>query len=996
MDQIPTLDSTIALLHERRHVLFPGGARPFHNLQASTMYTSHNSVRSNGFPRSLDGYTYAGHQKRLRIPASEESMYAHLVQREPKERALKKRVDEHKNAEKRIRPCVGAGGLLDQRNLSPSVNFQTLQSLQPQAGWRGSHNHPKTTPLLSQQDAGGRSACTFQGGEGIESSLYDAQPGRSITSVNDGTTTLHQGILSPHPRDGISSALEIRLSCGRPIRKKIPSFRVLSPVVEGKSANSKIHSTNVTRTRPLPKLRVVAPQNFTSSADVPNVTAEAHESSDYQGKLPLERHPMRAKGQATVSPSAHLRSLGKRMAPSKLYFHRRKQAWRAEALIDGAKRQKSFSCKLYGCERARKMCQWTRNLIVREGRLPTEEETCAFLSALVKASPSFNQIGICTMSRRGLLQRYPCEAVTSNCQHATENTEAAPEPEEQIGKENETVNKIGTQPTVEADEGDSLIQQALGHSTGSSPLVCRCSVLQQGTNRQLANKPTTIKSGIKHTALETPQSNRIFRSSGLPCSYLDQKGQEAGMECLFPELAQLSRLKKRHTRTQRRKAGKKPISGVRGVYFQQNSWRVNYRGQRDAASKLFSFSPGEANAEKHLSTPEACLVEKQEGAETPGAFMALSEGHCCPEVYHSGFHAYEQLTEEALRSTAFAGPDGAPPQTPIEAKDCHWNVGPDGVTARSTLGPLRRKLEDPIWPSAAPRAPTVDTAGQSQVLGSKRRERSTEEPICLAAVRATSRAFSLAAACATKKFHTSGLPSTLCSSQLTPRTQGNTSPVARPTPNSAQAFSVEFSFCKEDLEHSAQNLEQMSLKQHLGEWRAHDNGQLRQNDDTAMLQSQDGPNMWHLDLCSTKRMPPAGRLSPCISELSSSRQLAGCEGEADRCLADKSRCTEAPLPSNLQSSLACECPGNLVRGLSTDAYAACKMHLCPCISSLLESSADLCPLDLLDRELTAFGDTDQHLQRWAEDDHSMQVLPCLWNSHQIVLCRRKSRQEAAL
>ncbi|CDI74519.1 hypothetical protein, conserved [Eimeria praecox] len=69
---------------------------------------------------------------------------------------------------------------------------------------------------------------------------------------------------------------------------------------------------------------------------------------------------------------------------AKMYFHRKKEAWRAELLIEGTKKQKSFSCRLYGYERARLMCEWARKFVLRTSRLPTDEETCTSLASLMK------------------------------------------------------------------------------------------------------------------------------------------------------------------------------------------------------------------------------------------------------------------------------------------------------------------------------------------------------------------------------------------------------------------------------------------------------------------------------------------------------------------------------------------------------------------------------------------------------------------------------------
>ncbi|CDJ46541.1 hypothetical protein, conserved [Eimeria brunetti] len=93
------------------------------------------------------------------------------------------------------------------------------------------------------------------------------------------------------------------------------------------------------------------------------------------------------KGEGTSGPpKANPRPRAVRPAEvmAKMYFHRKKEAWRAELLIEGTKKQKSFSCRLYGYERARLMCEWARKFVLRTSRLPTDEETCTSLASLMK------------------------------------------------------------------------------------------------------------------------------------------------------------------------------------------------------------------------------------------------------------------------------------------------------------------------------------------------------------------------------------------------------------------------------------------------------------------------------------------------------------------------------------------------------------------------------------------------------------------------------------
>lgn len=61
----------------------------------------------------------------------------------------------------------------------------------------------------------------------------------------------------------------------------------------------------------------------------------------------------------------------------------------------------------------------------------------------------------------------------------------------------------------------------------------------------------------------------------------------------FEELQQLKKITRpKGGRAKRFNVGKKPFSGVRGIYFQQGLWKVKYRGDQEEAMKLFPYSPG--------------------------------------------------------------------------------------------------------------------------------------------------------------------------------------------------------------------------------------------------------------------------------------------------------------------------------------------------------------------------------------------------------------------
>ncbi|CBZ54670.1 unnamed protein product [Neospora caninum Liverpool] len=74
--------------------------------------------------------------------------------------------------------------------------------------------------------------------------------------------------------------------------------------------------------------------------------------------------------------------------PAKMYFHKKKEAWRAEVLIDGTKRQKSFSCKMYGEPRARMLCEWARRFARDFGRLPSNQDVANYIPCLSECPPA--------------------------------------------------------------------------------------------------------------------------------------------------------------------------------------------------------------------------------------------------------------------------------------------------------------------------------------------------------------------------------------------------------------------------------------------------------------------------------------------------------------------------------------------------------------------------------------------------------------------------------
>lgn len=280
-------------------------------------------------------------------------------------------------------------------------------------------------------------------------------------------------------------------------------------------------------------------------------------------------------------------------------------------LINGTKRQKSFSCKLYGCERARMMCEWARNFVLRTGRLPTDEETCASLAVLLQAPlPSERkEDSASALDIQHWLHCYPPEAPRLVYRPLTEEGDAARSffsPSTSQG-----IEGTGTSHEFPPHGGGDLVgtqdQQGQEIELRSAPQVqtggvaqspfCEYFLTREHTGSPyLANCDTsTVQGTFEPSAAEDAYGfgGTSAATSQEPSFYRIFKEQEAALYCSFPELVSLSRLTKPKVRGKRQNVGKKPHSGVRGMYFQQGSWKVKYRGAKETNAKIFPFPQGD-------------------------------------------------------------------------------------------------------------------------------------------------------------------------------------------------------------------------------------------------------------------------------------------------------------------------------------------------------------------------------------------------------------------
>ncbi|KAL8276051.1 hypothetical protein Esti_000045 [Eimeria stiedai] len=437
-------------------------------------------------------------------------------------------------------------------------------------------------------------------GRAVEGPVHQVNPAEHHNSSDMSFVTKPQAFLPPHgcPADGDSQAEAGKAPSSRPVRRRTPTSRIPAcgeaDVYAGESYVAK-----TTRARAVLQKKHSAFAKTVGTVDCSAALLGNLAAS--QGQHTSEMYFMSAKGQEQGSTPSRLRSAGGGVeAMSKMYFHKRKLAWRAEALIDGTKRQKSFSCKLYGCERARKMCKWVRNFVVRAGRLPTDEETCASLSALVECPLPSEQGGSRKLDIKKLLQCFPPKPVLvdgtsallsradSNSQtlgnHGLHSVGDLADDDEVLEALNQHRPKAGLASTYQAET-----------VPGAQSFVCQCLLIQTwaGNRRLMKSQYSTVQQTLESSgpSIQQVSSDTTLTSATAPPERVNSP--KAPGEFLFPELAYLSRLTRPRIRIKRRRVGKKPHSGVRGMYFQQGSWKVNYRGLKEAASKLFPYPQGD-------------------------------------------------------------------------------------------------------------------------------------------------------------------------------------------------------------------------------------------------------------------------------------------------------------------------------------------------------------------------------------------------------------------
>ncbi|KAL8454306.1 hypothetical protein Emed_000415 [Eimeria media] len=716
-----------------------------------------------------------------------------------------------------------------------------------------------------------------------------------------------------------------------------------------------------------------------------------------QGQHTSEMYFMSAKGQQQGSTPSRLRSAGGGVeAMSKMYFHTRKRAWRAEALIDGTKRQKSFSCKLYGCERARKMCKWVRNFVVRAGRLPTDEETCASLSALVDYPLPNDQRSSAKLDVKKLLQCIPPERLILDGTGAL----LSPADSSSQALSNQGVHSLGDladdDEVLEAlDQHRPKAASTANHQTetasGTQPFVCQCLLIQTwaGNRRLLRSQNTSLQQLLEASGSLLQQLPLDSSSTSTPTPPQSVKSPDAPMEFVFPELAYLSRLTRPRVRTKSRRVGKKPHSGVRGMYFQQGSWKDFEEMKRQhALARLFLRQVIEKNRQIHDSDgdglsdeepdwlktaieskleqtqePEFCF-EKAQGAIYAKPFSP-SPGYHEAQTFDASFH--DENAEVPLHNAATINFSVAGEAPPSKRQACHCNAGGQTLLTGNSFQPHGTPKEECAKPSAVSGPPPVDVLGQPHATKDVRREPfneggvTQEQPPCRSREERNEGAHTSAAPPAAKQLQhdTDYVPEAPRRKQRLSRVEDDgCSSAPHSTPNSAYAFSGE-------QEHYAQKEEYLQEGRNCELVFALNEGfmggprfyakHLELTNDEALLHHLGALPPWQQKLQSPDGVSSVTRCSPCTP---------GPLGLGIFVEEEKEQSRHSFITDNAAGGSALPSWGNgeyltfqhrrsLTHALSTDAYIALKTQLCPSPNSSARSSIDLLPGDLLDEELAS-------------------------------------------
>lgn len=292
--------------------------------------------------------------KRRFHPAEEESMWAigaNVFQSAPALQQQGAGAGEMMQEQAHEISAAGRVVLVPGSSIPANLGFDYTKSptVSPgQHGWREDSPSPQCLTHNSESATGaaGVSALQTSGSQQVAVIHEAPRADGSIPRTTEGGTS--QNITPMLPEEGASA--------GRLIRKRPPRNRSLVAVKQYDAA-PEMDSTGSppakkARLRAAPKARVRRQKKAAPPSPEEGCLEEATElpkdplvsGSDSMQKVVF----ITASGHMQGSTPARLRSAeGTVEVMAKMYFHRKKLAWRAEVLINGTKRQKSFSCKVY-------------------------------------------------------------------------------------------------------------------------------------------------------------------------------------------------------------------------------------------------------------------------------------------------------------------------------------------------------------------------------------------------------------------------------------------------------------------------------------------------------------------------------------------------------------------------------------------------------------------------------------------------------------------------
>nr|USL94606.1 ApiAP2 hypothetical protein [Eimeria necatrix] len=305
---------------------------------------------------------------------------------------------------------------------------------------------------------------------------------------------------------------------------------------------------------------------------------------------------------ARVGPSN-----GQRAVAGRLYFHANKMAWRSELMVDGSKRQRSFSCKLYGYERARLLCEWSRNFVSQTARLPTDDETREAVRILMrlKIHTKHKAMDVSDLMSRpqglsvvGTGPQFQSRAENKHAPTSAQGKAADYRTRQCDSARNFTTEHLagtcnnkesGTYWGLETLDQDNTSLPHFMHECICADAKGKCGHCREPDSKPL-HQEIYVKSKSSQTAGGSAEAAVATHQSEGECPERQSVSIAASA---FRELGSLTALKTTVKRTKRQKAGKKPQSGVRGLYIHQNAWKVNYIERHGLATKLFAYPLGD-------------------------------------------------------------------------------------------------------------------------------------------------------------------------------------------------------------------------------------------------------------------------------------------------------------------------------------------------------------------------------------------------------------------